>query len=81
MDELKRYIANFNYLISRINKAESISEEKLSKYSECGYMKIVKVLQDLIRQAGEFEIKIKRIISRELTDYERLNGINVKEVF
>ena len=81
MDELKRYISDFNYIVGRINKAESISKEKLNKYSEAGYMKLVKALQDLIKQAGEFEIKIKRIISRELTDYERLNGINVKEVF
>ena len=81
MDELKRYIADFNYIIGRINKAESISEEKLNKYSEDGYMKLVKVLQDLIRQAGEFEIKLKRIMNRELTDYEKLNGIDMKEVF
>ena len=81
MDELKRYIADFNYIVGRINKAESISEEKLNKYSEAGYMKLVKALQDLIRQAGEFEIKIKRIIGRELTDNERLNGIDMKGVF
>ena len=81
MDELKRYIADFNYIVSRINKAESISPVKLNKYTEAGYMKLVKVLQDLIRQAGEFEIKIKRITNRELTDYEKLNGIDMKEVF
>ena len=81
MDELKRYIADFNYIVGRINKAESISEEKLNKYSEAGYMKLVNVLQKLIRQAGEFEIKIKRITNRELTDNERLNGIDMKEVF
>ena len=79
--ELKQYIYDFNYIVGRINKAESIPREKLNQYSEDGYMKLVKALQDLIRQAGEFEIKIKRIIGRELTDYERLNGINVKEVF
>ena len=62
MGELKRYIADFNYIVGRINKAESIPEEKLNKYSEAGYMKLVKVLQELIKQAGEFEIKIKRII-------------------
>ena len=79
--ELKQYINDFNYIVGRINKAESISQEKLNKYSEAGYMKLVKALQDLIKQAGEFEIKIKRIISRELTDYEKLNGIDMKEVF
>ena len=81
MDELKRYIYDFNYIVGRINKAESVPQEKLNKYSEDGYMKLVKALQDLIRQAGEFEIKIKRIIGRELTDYEKLNGIDMKEVF
>ena len=80
MEELKRYIADFNYIVGRINKAESISQEKLNKYTEDGYMKLVKALQDLIKQAGEFEIKIKRIISRELTDRERLNGVNIQEV-
>ena len=79
--ELKRFIYDFNYIVGRINKAESISKEKLNKYSEAGYMKLVKALQDLIRQAGEFEIKIKRIIGIELTDYEILNGIDMKEVF
>ena len=81
MEELKRYIADFNYLIGRINTAESIPVEKLNKYSEAGYMKLVKALQDLIKQAGEFEIKIKRIIGRELTDNEKLNGIDMKGVF
>ena len=79
--ELKRFIYDFNYIVGRINKAESISQEKLNKYSEAGYMKLVKVLQELIKQAGEFEIKIKRITGRELTNYERLNGIDIKAVF
>ena len=79
--ELKRFIYDFNYIVGRINKAESISQEKLNKYTEDGYMKLVKALQDLIKQAGEFEIKIKRIMNRELTDYEKLNGIDMKEVF
>ena len=77
MEELKRYIADFNYLIGRINTAESIPVEKLNKYSEAGYMKLVKVLQEIMRQAGEIEIKIERIINRPLTDYEKLNGINI----
>ena len=81
MEELKRFIYDFNYLIGRINKAESIPVEKLNKYSEEGYMKLITTLQEIIKQAGEFEIKIERIIGRELTDHERLNGINVKEVF
>ena len=79
--ELKQYIYDFNYIVGRINKAESIPPKKLNQYTEDGYMKLVKALQELIKQAGEFEIKIKRIIGRELTDYEKLNGINVKEVF
>ena len=81
MEELKRFIYDFNYLIGRINKAESIPVEKLMQYSEEGYMKLITTLQEIIRQAGEFEIKIERIIGRKLTDHERLNGINVKEVF
>ena len=81
MEELKRFIYDFNYLIGRINKAESIPVEKLMQYSEEGYMKLITTLQEIIRQAGEFEIKVERIIGRELTDNEKLNGINVKEVF
>ena len=79
--ELKQYIYDFNYIVGRINKAESIPLEKLNKYTEDGYMKLVNVLQEIMRQAGEFEIKIKRITNRELTDNERLNGIDMKEVF
>ena len=79
--ELKRFIYDFNYLIGRINKAESIPVEKLNKYSEESYMKLTTALQEIIKQAGEFEIKIERIIGREFTDHERLNGINAKEVF
>ena len=79
--ELKRFIYDFNYLIGRINKAESIPVEKLNKYSEDGYMKLITTLQEIIRQAGEFETKIERMIGREFTDNEKLNGINVKEVF
>ena len=77
MEELKRYIADFNYLIGRINTAESIPVEKLNKYSENGYMKLITALQEIIKQASEFEIKIERIIGRPLTDYEKLNGINI----
>ena len=75
--ELKRFIYDFNYLISRINKAESIPVEQLNKYSESGYMKLITALQEIIRQAGEIGIKIERIINRPLTDYEKLNGINI----
>lgn len=75
--ELKRYIADFNYLIGRINKAESIPIEKLNKYTEEQYMKLVEVLKGIIKQAGEIEIKIERIINRKLTEYEQLNGINI----
>lgn len=75
--ELKRFIYDFNYLIGRINTAESIPVEKLNKYSENGYMKLITVLQEIMRQAGEIGIKIERIIGRPLTDYEKLNGINI----
>ena len=77
MEELKRFIYDFNYLIGRINKAESIPVEKLNKYSENGYMKLITALQEIIRQSGEIGIKIERIIGRPLTDYEKLNGINI----
>ena len=77
MEELKRFIYDFNYLIGRINTAESISVEKLNKYSENGYMKLITALQEIIRQSGEIGIKIERIINRPLTDYEKLNGINI----
>ena len=75
--ELKRFIYDFNYLINRLNKAESIPVEKLNQYSEEGYMKLITALQEIIRQSGEIGIKIERIINRPLTDYEKLNGINI----
>ena len=75
--ELKRYIYDFNYLIGRINTAESIPVEKLNKYSENGYMKLITALQEIMSQPGEIEIQIERIINRPLTDYEKLNGINI----
>ena len=77
MEELKRFIYDFNYLINRLNKAESIPVEKLNQYSEDGYMKLITALQEIIRQSGEIGIKIERIINRPLTDYEKLNGINI----
>ena len=42
--ELKRFIYDFNYLINRLNKAESIPVEKLNQYSEEGYMKLISEL-------------------------------------
>ena len=75
--ELKRFIYDFNYLINRLNKAESIPVEKLNQYSEEGYMKLISELQNIIRQASEIGINIERIINRPLTDYEKLNGINI----
>ena len=75
--ELKRFIYDFNYLIGRMKKAESIPGETLMQYSEEGYMRLIMELQKISRQAGELEIKIERIINRPLTDYEKLNGINI----
>ena len=75
--KLKQYIYDFNYLINRLNKAESIPVEKLNQYSEEGYMKLISELQNIIRQASEIGIKIERIIGRSLTNYEKLNGINI----
>ncbi len=75
--ELKRYIADFNYLIGRINKAESIPVEKLRQYSEEGYMKLITALQEIIRQSSDIGNKIERLIKRPLTDYECLHGINI----
>ena len=75
--ELKRLIYDFNHLIGRINKAESIPVEQLNKYSENVYMKLINALQEIMRKAGEIEIKIERIINTPLTDYEKLNGINI----
>lgn len=77
MDELKRYIADFNYIVGRINKAESISAEKLNQYSEDGYMKLITALQEIIRQSSDIGNKIERLINRPLTDYECLHGINI----
>ena len=40
-------------------------------------MWLIRELQKISRQAGEIGIKIERIINRPLTDYEKLNGINI----
>ena len=77
MEELRRYIADYNYLIGRINKAETVTQKTLNSYSEKGYMQLVTALNEIIRQAGEIQIKIERIIERKLTDYEMLNVINI----
>ena len=71
--ELKQYIADFNYLIGKIKKAENIPGETLMQYSEKDYMRLIRELQKISRQAGELEIKIERIINRPLTEYEKLN--------
>ena len=75
--ELKRLIYDFNYLIGRINKAESIPEETIKKYSEAQYVKLVNELQKIIRKASEIEIKIERLLGRSVTSYECLHGINI----
>ena len=75
--ELKRFIYDFNYLINRLNKAESIPVEKLNQYSEEGYMKLISELQNIIRQASEIAIKIERLLGRPVTSYECLHGINI----
>ena len=75
--ELKRLIYDLNYLIGRINKAESIPEETIKKYSEAQYMKLVNELQKIIRQASEIAIKIERLLGRPVTSYECLYGINI----
>ena len=75
--ELKRFIYDFNYLINRLNKAESIPVEQLNQYSEEGYMKLISELQNIIRQASEIAIKIERLLGRPVTSYECLHGINI----
>ena len=54
--ELKRLIYDFNYLIGRINKAESIPEETIKKYSEA--MKLAKECGDKLNSATEAVNKI-----------------------
>ena len=81
--ELKRLIYDFNYLIGRINKAESIPEETINKYSEAQYMKLVNELQKIIRQASEIEIKIERMINQEKVESLRIQketGKSIEEI-
>lgn len=77
MGKLRKHIINFNHLVYRINKAESIPVEKLQTYSEEDYIKLTNLLQRIIKQHGELAIKIERIINRPLTDEEKINGINL----
>lgn len=77
MDELKRYIMDHKSLIARINAAEKLTSDKLNKYNEKQYMNMVLVLKDIIKQTGEIQIKIERLLGRKLTNYEMLNGVNI----
>ena len=38
---------------------------------------MVLVLKDIIKQTGEIQIKIERLLGRKLTNYEMLNGVNI----
>ena len=71
--ELKRLILDFNTLVARLNKAE----EYFKKCTDKQYENSLKLYTSLLRQASEIGIKIERIINRPLTDYEKLNGINI----
>lgn len=77
MLELKRYIADYNYLIARINKAEKLPESMLLSFTEEKYLRLVEELNGLIKQASITAKEIERILGRELTEYEKLNGINI----
>ena len=72
--ELKQYIYDFNYIISRINKAEKYFEEKKDD-DNCE--KYIKLYTDLIKQASILANRIEQLLGRPLTDYESLHGINI----
>ena len=71
--ELKQYIADFNYLISRINKAE----EYFKKCTDKQYENSLKLYTSLLRQSSEFANRIEIELGRPLTSFESLNGINI----
>ena len=75
--ELKRYIADFNCLINRLNKAESISKEKLEKYSDEKFLRLSNEVEKILKNASKTANKIEKLLGRKLTNYESLHGINI----
>ena len=76
--ELKRYIADFNYLIGRINKAEQLEKKgEFGNYTDEKFDKVSEGLQDILNQAAEISCKISKMLGRPLTEYECLHGINL----
>lgn len=75
--ELKRYIADFNYLVERLNKAENLSEEELKNYSDEKFLRLSNEVQKILKDASKVANKIEKLLSRPLTNYESLHGINI----
>ena len=71
--KLKRLIADFNFVVERLNKAEKYFEENKNDDNCEKY----KLYTSLLRQASEFANKIENNIGRPLTNYECLYGINI----
>ncbi|WP_294407357.1 hypothetical protein [uncultured Clostridium sp.] len=75
--ELKRYIADFNYLVERLNKAENLSEEELKNYSDEKFLRLSNEVQKILKDASKVANKIEKLLGRPLTNYESLHGINI----
>ena len=75
--ELKRYIADFNYLVERLNKAESIPEKELKNYSDEKFLRLSNEVQKILKKSSEVANKIEKILGRPVTGYECLHGINI----
>ena len=75
--ELKRYIADFNHLVNRLNKAENLSEKELKEYTDEQFVYLAYKIQDILRKASELASKIEKLSGRPVTGYESLHGINI----
>lgn len=75
--ELKRLIVDFNEVVKRINKAESLTIQELKGYSDKKFDRLSKILIDLLKQSSQLANRIEQYLGRPLTSYESLNGINI----
>ena len=76
--ELKRYVADFNYLTGRINKAEMLEKQgEFESISDSRFDKLSSELTVLIFKACKVAENIENILGRPLTTKECLHGIEV----
>ena len=73
--ELKRLIYDFNYLVERLNKAETIQAKEIKSDSQ--FDRYTDEIQKILKDASKTADKIEKLTGRPVTGYESLHGINI----